>query len=363
MRSSGQFDRFVRLVHRRLVVLRIVESAGGGALLAAAAMLILVPVRLHQGESAVMLVGAALPLGAVMGLVWALFHRPGRMAAIIEADRQLGLEDLLSTAWVVKDDGMMGCWNDGMKEAGRLITQNSALKSQHSFAHAILALAEARAAAFSPNAVILNRFGQRAWGVIGLSCALAMILAMISANPLTSRAVADNRPSNTRPSLAHSSAQTQAGLLRPNSCNGGTPSRPDFPGARDEALDPAQHAEQAASKAGARDPNQTLANPDGTGGGSGRSKSTPNAADLTAQGSNAQDRQGGRDAAGGGGAAASATGRDGSSGMSAGASAKGVPAAPWNSAAWPAARRQAESAVDSGAIPAGYHDIIREYFR
>ena len=319
------------------MVLRVAESAGVGLLIAAAAMLILAPLRMYQGESAVMLVGVALPLGAIMGAIPAIAHRPSVMVALVEADRQLKLNDLLSTTWVAAPD------------------------DHSAFASAIRSMAESRTSGVCPSDVLLNRFGQRGWGIIGLSGALAVILAMISANPLTHQAVASNSmAANT--AIIRPSPETRIGLLMPDVRNGGRTASPDHPGAKDSTLDPAQQTEQGTSRGGARDPNQTLANPDGTGGGAGQSKSNPTAADLAAAGAKSHASHPDGDVAGGG-QPGGGSGQSGRSGMSAGPSSGAAPAPPWRSETWPAARRQAESAIDAGAVPPEYHDLLREYYR
>ena len=75
------------------------EWAGLGALVGSALGALLIPLLLWngQGSMATMLTLLLLALVSVCGLAWGIIHRPSALRAM-EADRQLGLSDLLGTA-------------------------------------------------------------------------------------------------------------------------------------------------------------------------------------------------------------------------------------------------------------------------
>src|SRR5690606_22404207 len=99
--SSPQFQRFVATLHQRLLAVRLAEGAGVGALLGAALCLLAMPAMLWRGASA-WPAAWLVPAGALLGLARAIVRRPPRRRAAEEADRQLGLDDLLATAWAVR---------------------------------------------------------------------------------------------------------------------------------------------------------------------------------------------------------------------------------------------------------------------
>jgi hypothetical protein len=77
----------------------------------------------------------------------------------MEADRQLRLGDLLSTAWSVRGDA---------GEPWRQTVAN---------------LADAACRAARPSEVLLRRWGARAWGAISLSTALLLVVAVLVERP------------------------------------------------------------------------------------------------------------------------------------------------------------------------------------
>src|SRR5256885_10798940 len=96
--AAAHLETFLRAVHRRLVLVRALERAGFGALAGCAAGALLIPPLLWRAQPALAPVGALLALGTAAGLLWGVVRRPSALVAAMEADRQLGLQDLLSTA-------------------------------------------------------------------------------------------------------------------------------------------------------------------------------------------------------------------------------------------------------------------------
>src|SRR5579872_2041700 len=101
-RNRTGFELFLRRVHRRHLVFHLLERTGLGILGACLAALPLVLIVVWRQESAVPLTAAALALGATTGLSWGFLTRPGKLAAALEADRQLRWADLLSSALTVR---------------------------------------------------------------------------------------------------------------------------------------------------------------------------------------------------------------------------------------------------------------------
>src|SRR5437868_1227616 len=96
--TMPHFEQFLRAVHRRFLLVRVVEHAGMGALSACAAATLVLPLLLWLGEPPLVPAVALIALGAVAGTWWGVVRRPSRLTAAMEADRQLGLRDLLGTA-------------------------------------------------------------------------------------------------------------------------------------------------------------------------------------------------------------------------------------------------------------------------
>ena len=138
-----------------MVVVRAGERAGVCLGVAAGFSVVLALGMWWEGRDALGAVGISLTLGGVIGLAWGLARRPGMMDAAVEADRQLGLADLLSTAL-------------------------ASMRSEDPWARSVVAVAEARVRTLSPGAVVLRRYGGRAWGGIGLSAALVLTLGVMS---------------------------------------------------------------------------------------------------------------------------------------------------------------------------------------
>src|SRR5688500_4692940 len=103
--DSARHQRFVIAVHRRMVALRLLEAAGVGLLAAALAALPPLLLLMWRGHSGLQILAILIPLGTLCGLIWAAKHRPTRLDAAQEADRQLNLADLLTTAAMTPRDG------------------------------------------------------------------------------------------------------------------------------------------------------------------------------------------------------------------------------------------------------------------
>ena len=360
-RTSDSFDQFIRAVHRRQVVLWIIERAGLGVALGSAAAAVLVAVSIwHGGEGAWNLAAFALAAGAGVGVIAGAVRRPSTLASASEADRQLGTSDLFSTAFALN---------------ARVDARQS-----DAWADTILALATERCRRHTPREVILRRLGVRAWGGILLSVAFVAVLAALSSasrEAVASRTIGndttlDNQAASrtarqpivdltdvTQPPARQHRADLSPEDDRPSDAKdltaqtvpSDTAAKPDARGSHDANIDassPGAGGSQASSPP-PRAPRAERANP-----------SEPTAArdDATARPENgspragvgraAQDRRGTDPATGG-----VITHQDG---------APSKPSAPWTSNTWPETVESAEQQLRAGRIPDDARDLVREYF-
>ena len=333
--------RFVCRLHRRVTLLRALECAGVGlACTAVLSVLVLLPVLVMSNKPAMPVVAFLLPLGALMGVAWLLLRRPREIDAAGEADRQLDLADLLATAWVIARD------RDSLRDP---------------FARAVLLSAEARAASLSPASVVLNRLGARTWAGVGLSSALALTLALLSANPIASQAEAPAQLARNRRSAMMLEPERRS--LDNANVDRSPPIAADHPNQEEDGFNPARRTTRSTGAAGDSPDHTETADPTGSGGGAGTSRSDEGSSLANAASSSSVPNRTGSRPGGGGGATSATGGADaGASGTSAALTTSHRPVPTWSTAAWPAARSAAAAAVRSGAVPAEYHDLIRAYF-
>jgi len=339
MRASSQtLDRFLRAVRRRWMLVRAAEHVGACVLGGCAVALLLLPILLWRSEPALPVVSLILLIAAGAGLIAGFVRRPDLMSAAAEADRQLDLADLLSTALATRSRASAGLWAD-----------------------VVLATANARCSSLSANDVILNRFGARAWGGIGLAGALVLTLTLMSANPRSSVAVVT--PGSSSASSVNTEPTRDA--TQRASSRGGVSSRRDaaHSSGPDFAPTPDDTAATTANQGNASRNTGSTASADG---GAGMATSDiPNALSqrMSAQ---AQSRDSGHGDASAGGrntGVASSEQRDATASGSTVVSPGAASAAPaWQSPSWPAAREDALSAVRDGRINDEYRDLVREYF-
>lgn len=318
-----------------MVALRLLEAAGVGLLAAALAAVLPLLFLMWRGQPGLAIVYILLPLGTVCGLAWAALRRPTHLDAAQEADRQLNLADLLTTAAMTPRDG--------------------------GFGDAVHLMANATCARLRPRQVILNRLGMRTWGGVGLATALAMTLALLSANPLESLAKAQSDEQTRRIASARQPGQTSA--MDPRSRQLPSHIASDHrPGSEDRNLDDGNPGALSKNPNGRKGADQQTTQTDGTTGGAGRSTDATPANPLDAQAASTDRRTGDGQAAGGVGVSSGARGAAGASSNLAGHSPRTAPAPPWTADSWNNSRQAAESAVRSGHVPPAYQDLVRAYF-
>jgi hypothetical protein len=342
MSTPSQLDRFVSAVHRRMFLLRAAERLGLCLLGGCVVLFILMPILIWRSQATTELALITSGASLLAGVVWSLTSRPTKLAAAMEADRQLKLHDLLGTALLLKQTS-----------------------SRSEIEQTVLSQADIRSSQFSPSAVVLHRLGARGWGGIGLAVALVIGLSLMG--PDSSRAAArasltprswqdvelDNQNSNATHLL-------QTPDMRRPKVDTGTddtdPLKSNMPDSN-----PSTVAAEHTTEAPPSDPGVAT---EGTGGGAGQStaKSDPGKSeDPTASGSSKNGTPG-NETAGGGGTSIDNGSAAGKSGHTAAPGKAHKPAPVWQSQSWPADQESARSAIRSGQIPDAYRDLVRDYF-
>jgi hypothetical protein len=350
--SPTPLDHFIASLHRRLLVLRMLEGAGLGALAGCAVGGIVIPLLLWRGVPTLPPTLAAIVVGAASGLLWSVARRPTRLRAAVEADRQLVLSDLLATALAVAPRP---------RESDRDAEAAPWLRT-------VLAAADDACRRHAPSQVILRRLGGRAWGGIALAAALVLTLSALTTQEPAARAASGAGAARGRPTEG-----AIAGVATEPS-RGPTPGRPApsrSPGAgpRSEggstanASSDAQTPQAAGVSGAGRDAGST--GDAGSGGGAGRARNTFARESAPPPASASASRPGGTvPSAGGAGRAAT---RPASGGGTPGGTVTPdesitPKAAPWHSTGWADDARRARDLVDSGQVPGSRRDLVRDYF-
>src|SRR5437868_14804891 len=97
MVDEYQFERFLRAVHLRMVLLRGLERVGHCVLGGCAVALILMPILIWRGQGTGESVGVTLGAAALAGQGWAAVVGPRKVAAGVEADRQRRVSERVGT--------------------------------------------------------------------------------------------------------------------------------------------------------------------------------------------------------------------------------------------------------------------------
>ena len=359
--APSHLDRFIRAVHHRAVLLRMIERAGLGLFVGTMLALMLTLLLWWQGRPAMAVSLVSGGCGLAAGLAWGIFQRPSSLEAALLADRQLRLDDLLATA----------------------ISVSKSSDEDQAWARTVVAIADARVSTRSPSEVVLARLGLRAWSGIGLASALAITLAALASSPGDSRATTE-RNETTSDGVATSSSDRHQPLMllgpeSPRVAN----IRPSGPEERSEGI-PLEANPSTPSK-----------NADTQPGGQGDELATPSPSDGidkagAGQSSTSRPYEAGRppppvgppdgiapdrpqsrptqsstrtSAGGAGSSNDSVIKKPGMpAGTSGGISKPRAPVPPWQSDSWTRDVQNAQQALEADRIPAAYRDLVRDYF-
>ncbi|HEV2295884.1 MAG TPA: hypothetical protein VGR35_18705 [Tepidisphaeraceae bacterium] len=336
-RSRTNLDRFVGAVHRRWVMLRMVETTGLAVLGGCGMSLLVLPILLWRREPALPVVLTTTAVAAFAGFIAGVVRRPSLLSAATEADRQLQLADLLSTALLTHARSPADPW-----------------------AMTVVATADERCRTLAPNTVLLNRLGARAWGGVGLAMALVLTLGLMSSNPQHSAALAT---AGADYSIAPDAGQFQTPLSAARDrAEPAQRQRDPHNGSEAVAAD-STTTEAATARATDRASRSAASATESGGAGLATSpqESAPRRpAQLASPTASPTNPNGVRAAGGTSTVSADPTDDDALASVVASRGAQSTP--PWASPGWPAAREQALSAVRDHRVPDRYRDLVREYF-
>lgn len=330
MSESGELSRFVGRVHRRQIALRLLEQAGIGAALGAAAAM----AAANRMENVFLLVG----MGALMGSLLGWLNRPTRMKSAMEADRQLGLKELLSSA---------------------LSSNNPADPWQR----AVAADAQRRIRGLSPWGLRLRKLGAGGWCVIGGMVLLSMGFGLMSDTPPNAQASAGrqvfmnreelNRPENWLAKRTDT-ASTEAPPTSPNGSS--VDEMPHHPSDNNEG-----DVQKLGS--GSSTEHASAGSADQPGMGSAQTESPESSKPTSPDaGHSRRDEPNGRPAGGTGDPADHAGGNLGQGALAGGNGSPSEPSPPWHGNQWESDQQTAMQATQNGRIPGRYRALVRAYF-
>jgi hypothetical protein len=350
-----RLSRFLTAIHRRAVVLRAAERAGMSATVGAGLAMGFILLQSSGGAHKLQISLTLIAAGALVGLLWGVIRRPSRLDTAFRADSQLQLDDILGTA----------------------VTLMQRTREPQGWERSVLAIANAACARRSPRAVVLNRWGTRAWSAVALSIVLTITLALLSKSTEegATRVAAAGSPTAEAPT---GRAPRPLVALAPESPLGAhaPPGPEERQGPAGQANpdrtvaakppEPANNANPAGDPSGGA----TGGDPGGTGSGISKTARPPAAVAAANQGNpdSPTPTQGnavtGQRPAGGGAARQSPGGAETSQGTGrASATASDATAiAPWRSEHWAADVQAAQSQLKTGQIAPAYRDLVRKYF-
>jgi hypothetical protein len=272
--------------------------------------------------------------------VWAVTNRPRRLTAAAEADRQLHLADLLSTASLLPRD------------------------TTDPFEQSVRALATAHSAQTAPSAIILHRYGARGWGGIALAAAAVAALALFTADSPRTQATA----ATPAPKSWQDLEPDRAAIPTPKAPD---PRRPKVGLGSDEtnptpSADPiTQQATNTTANESANPNSANTTSDPGAGRGSAQSTPKPTPTDPLnpTPGIPRPNTTGQTPSGGGAGTSSSQANSESPAGLTTTPPpAARRPAPVWRSNAWPSDRDHARDALREGRIADRYRDLVRDYF-
>lgn len=305
MMTTDPFESLLRRARRRWVGWRCAESAGIGAALGAGLAVGLVIAGATLGGATMSWDALALPaIGAVLGIALRLRSQPTLAESAGELDRQLDLDDLLTTALLVPPDDPFGA--------------------------AVRSMARERARTLHPADLLVRRIGNRGWSAIAAVLVALPVIILLRTDTLTlARAERSKGPSVE--------ATGGSGTYRSSATDNAGASDPSRGGSSESSTDSDLDGATASD-------HQALPGPTGQGDDAGRSgegigaiiaRQTIGNADPTRAGTNRP---------------AGVAGRGSSS------------AAPWTGSDWGIVRDEATRVLRDQRVPDETRDVVRRYF-
>ena len=365
--SESQVDRFLRALHRRLVLLRGLERMGQCLLIGCGGAALLMPIVWWRGGPMLAVTAFILAMSCGIGLLMAALRRPTALDAALLADHQLQLHDLLGTALLLRWHGRPARVLSRKTWAGRPCHPTA-----DPWCATVLALADARCRDLSPSSVLLHRWGSRAWAGVGLVAALVITVAGVFSRSTPTQAdvggmsVFDRQddlglPRLNAPSSAYS--ESRQPMLRTMSRDSDDLSaNPAISQTADATTNDASAPKDAAS---VNRHSPYAGDPTGTGAGSSATLAPHSTLPhLPSLGTHANAIGQGSTASGGQADSHPDGGQDKGTlpaGLS-GTSAATPSAPPWSRPTWPADQRQAIDQIQAHPTYDPYRDLIRDYF-
>jgi hypothetical protein len=320
---------FIGAVRRRMAMARGAHSVAICLAAMCAAGLALMPIAWWWEESASRVAWGMLALGVGSGMVLGITRRPSRLEAAVEADRQLGLDDLLGTI------------------------ESLRIRPQSGWGEALLKYAHYRCRFLVPGDVKVQGTGVRTWAGVAILAALLLTVGLFAGR---SASDASGAPTGI---LAVVSGRDGSGA----SSGEVQDSRPPGPGGSDVS-NRAFEQERADDSQAQRIPEQNdsshSAGASASVGSGAAVTQTHGRAEMAAMGPGSGEVNHGGEAAGGVGQSdfgAAVRGVNDSQ-ISAGGAGRTATGS-WESKRW---GEDANQAMKAGWVPAEDLDLVREYF-
>ncbi len=320
-----------------MVVQAFVDRTGFLLLLTSLAAVLLLPLEIWGALSARIVFAAIVGIALFVAGRLLLRRWPGVADAAALADRQLELDDLLTTICdlrpVLFDD----------------------------LSAAVKTIADQRCSELRTSDVRIPRMTARAWSGIALTTGIAIALAVVPFRESKSQHVEPNASMvgvDVDPLTASESAHSQAIASR---------SGRDPVGSDESQITASIDSDDNNHKGLNHAADSRRANneePSGAGGGSSISDKHGSVKSMgVAATAGSTSYSSGIVSGGGNESVGNGTGTDSVSETAIGQSSAQKIIPSWQSSDWPAARAAAISSVNNGAIPAGCRDLVRDYFR
>ena len=326
-------DRFISAVRRRMVLVRVAESIAVAVACASGAGVVLAGVLWWRGMEALLMIVGLWGLGVCVGMVWGMSRWPSRMEAAVEADEQLGLDDLLGTMVKMGAVGESG-WRKMVAE-----------------------YAERRCGELRASDVIVAKIGMRGWAGVGVLGLLVMTVGMLAGKPAAVNADVAGLGVGVASSTERGSAGS--GAVFSNAVD-----RPPGAGGVDDQSSRG-FSESSAAETGSFGNGSRLDGEMNAGAGGGVATTAPPLSGKSG------DRLGeGKGVSSGLGEFSVGSGRE-DSGANVGGENRstsvsgsgGAAVLPWGASGWVGDADAAEGAIQAGRVPEGDAELVRDYFR
>lgn len=340
--AAVNFDRFLRDLHRRLRVVRTLERIGFAMLISCGVALPLLLLLAWRDVPALPSSLICLALGALAGAVWAGKDPPTLLAAAMEADRQLNLADLLSSALLAN------------------------AREADAWRQSLLAVADERCRNLKSADVFLARVSPRTWSLIGLATLVVLTLSVWVGRP-TQTLAADGRSGIASSAMPGDDNRPLLAPVDLEQHPSAAPHEGEDPAANAPAMPDAHSQDKGENAAVDLSDHQRQKRTGNTGQG-GQLARTNASTELAKHDASASVGHAVANSTthvtGGNGLAVEQPGMaNAANGIVALNAARTNIYTPWQSPDWPHDIADAMAAMRRGDAPPAYHDLLRDYFQ